>query len=154
MMDRRWMLAGVGTCLGFGLRPVLANQPNVPLPLVRIALSPTCGCCKEWVAHLHANGFRTHVEEVQDINRRKVSARIPETFWSCHTAFVEGYFLEGHVPAEDIKRLLIARPVARGLAVPGMPVGSPGMEMADVARDKFQTLLVGMDHSASVWAEH
>ncbi len=54
-MDRRWMLAGVGTCLGFGLRQVLANQPIIPLPLVRIALSPTCGCCKDWVAHLHAN---------------------------------------------------------------------------------------------------
>ncbi len=119
MMNRRWMLAGAGSFLICAQRTAFGNQPDGHLPLVRVALSPTCGCCKEWVAHLHANGFQTNVDEVHDINRHKAAARIPEKFWSCHTAFVAGYFLEGHVPAGDIKRLLVSRPDARGLTVRG-----------------------------------
>ncbi len=153
-MNRRHVVIGLGSaCISVsGL--AVANTDRSTRPLVQIVLSPTCGCCKEWVAHLQQNGFETSVEEVPEINRRKTSARIPTEFWSCHTAFVGGYFVEGHVPADDIKRLLAERPNARGLAVPGMPVGSPGMETPGAPADKYRTLLVGMDNRATVWAEH
>lgn len=91
---------------------------------------------------------------MQEINRRKIAAGIPPEFWSSHTAFIDGYFVEGHVPAADIKRLLAERLRARGLAVPGMPVGSPGMEMPNVAADRYQTLLVGLDNRGTEWARH
>jgi hypothetical protein len=153
-MNRRSVLLGLGSALSSISSLAVANTESSVRPVVQIALSPTCGCCKEWVAHLRNNGFETTVEEVPDINRRKVAARIPTEFWSCHTAFVEGYFVEGHVPADDIKRLLAERPKARGLAVPGMPIGSPGMEVTNVAPDKYRTMLVGLDNRATVWAEH
>lgn len=153
-MNRRNAVLGLGSAF-FGVSSLaVANTDRSSRSLVQIALSPTCGCCKEWVAHLQQNGFETTVEEVPEINRRKTAARIPTEFWSCHTAFVGGYFIEGHVPAGDIRLLLAERPDARGLAVPGMPVGSPGMEVPGAPADKYRTLLVGMDNRATVWAEH
>ncbi len=151
-MNRRMMLFGLGSVMAGASTQGLARDPSL-LPLIQVALSPTCGCCKDWVAHLHSHGFSTTVEEVAEINRRKTAARIPAEFWSCHTAFVEGYFIEGHVAADDIKRLLAERPAARGLAVPGMPIGSPGMEMPNARADRYRTLLVALDGRAAVWAE-
>lgn len=153
-MNRRNVLLGLGSTFGGIAGLAIAKADRAARPLVQITLSPTCGCCKEWVAHLQQNGFETTVEEVPEINRRKTAARIPTEFWSCHTAFVGGYFIEGHVPAGEIRRLLTERPNARGLAVPGMPVGSPGMEIPGTPADKYRTLLVGMDNRATVWAEH
>jgi hypothetical protein len=90
---------------------------------------PTCGCCANWVGHLRKNGFAVHSEDVADINSVKVKYNVPAALRSCHTAVVSGYVIEGHVPAADVKRLLTTRPADLvGLAVPGMPVGSPGME--------------------------
>jgi hypothetical protein len=153
-MNRRHLLFSLGSAFLGVSSLAAANTDHLARPLVRIALSPTCGCCKEWVAHLQQSGFETSVEEVPEINRRKTAARIPTEFWSCHTAFVAGYFIEGHVPADDIRRLLNAHPDARGLAVPGMPVGSPGMEMPGTPADRYRTLLIGMNNRATVWAEH
>jgi hypothetical protein len=152
-MNRRMTLLGLGITLVATSTSAFSHDAS-PLPLVQIVVSPTCGCCKEWIAHLQRNGFSTTVDEVAQINRRKMAARIPVEFWSCHTAFVGGYFIEGHVAADDIKRLLAERPAARGLAVPGMPVGSPGMEMPNVPADRYKTLLVTLDDQALVWAEH
>ncbi len=122
-MNRRNVTLGLGSVF-FGIASLaLAREDQSARSLVQIVLSPTCGCCKEWVAHLEQNGFNTSVEEVPEINRRKTSARIPTAFWSCHTAFIGGYFVEGHVPAGDIRRLLNERPAARGLAVPGCQSG-------------------------------
>jgi hypothetical protein len=153
-MNRRAILLGAGSVLVAGSRPAFAVSSENLFRRIRIVLSPTCGCCKHWVTHLQTSGFETAVEEVAEINRRKVAARIPTELWSCHTAFIDSYFIEGHVLAVDIDRLLAERPQARGLAVPGMPVGSPGMEMPDVPSDRFKTLLVGPDNRATVWAEH
>lgn len=153
-MNRRTAMLGLGCAFVSLSRVAVAETDRSARPLVQIALSPTCGCCKEWVTHLQHNGFETSVEAVPEINRRKTAARIPTEFWSCHTAFVGGYFIEGHVPADDIRRLLNERPKARGLAVPGMPVGSPGMEMPGTPADKYRTLLVGIDNRATVWAQH
>lgn len=152
-MNRRSVLLGAGSAILVSSVNLRANA-TADRQLVKVALSPTCGCCKAWVAHLEQNGFQAVVEQVPEINRRKVAAGIPPEFWSCHTAFIDSYFIEGHVPASDIKRLLAERPRARGLAVPGMPVGSPGMEMPNVAADKYQTLLVGLDNRGTEWAQH
>ena len=99
-------------------------------PLVTVFKTPTCGCCSKWVEHLKANGFTVKVQEVNDTSAYEKQYRVPRSMVSCHTAVVNGYTIEGHVPAAEIKRLLNERPKAIGLAVPGMPVGSPGMEAA------------------------
>jgi len=98
------------------------------LPQMTVWKSPWCGCCTAWVQHMKDAGFQVEVKEVDDLDRVKRTAGIPEPLQSCHTATVGGYKIEGHVPAADIKRLLATRPDIDGLAVPGMPSGSPGME--------------------------
>jgi hypothetical protein len=97
-------------------------------PEITVYKSATCGCCGKWVEHLKANGFQATVHEVANVDEYKRQHGVPEELTSCHTAVVEGYTIEGHVPATDILRLLKERPAAKGLAVPGMPLGSPGME--------------------------
>src|SRR6266852_6275629 len=99
-------------------------------PSVTVFKTPTCGCCGKWVEHLKANGFTVKVQEVNDTAGYERQYRVPRSMVSCHTAVVNGYTIEGHVPAAEIKRLLSERPKVVGLAVPGMPVGSPGMEAA------------------------
>ena len=124
-------------------------------PLVEIWKSPTCGCCKDWVAHLEANGFRTKV--MLDGNtdaRAKLGVDIK--YGSCHTALVGGYAIEGHVPAREIQRLLKQRPKAIGLAEPAMPLGSPGMDGPDYGGQKapYDVLLLSADGSARVFQSY
>jgi len=96
---------------------------------IHVHKTPWCGCCVKWIDHLEDNGFEVTVEEHEDMTPVKLEAGVPTELHSCHTARVEGYVIEGHVPAADIARLLADRPEAGGLAVPGMPAGSPGMEV-------------------------
>lgn len=103
-----------------------------PGPVVTVYKSPSCGCCGKWVDHLRANGFRVTVHDVQNVEPFKERYGVPQRLGSCHTATVNGYVIEGHVPAADIRRLLAEKPKVKGLAVPGMPVGSPGMEQGNV----------------------
>jgi hypothetical protein len=109
-------------------------------PLVVVHLSPYCGCCKDWVDHIEAAGFATRVHLADDVNAVRRLLGVPDQLASCHTAIVDGYLVEGHVPAADIRRLLEERPQARGIAVPAMPIGSPGMEMGD-RRDPFDVIV-------------
>lgn len=97
-------------------------------PLVSVYKNPACGCCGEWVKHMRANGFRVEMREIADVTPIRRRYGVPDQLASCHTAVVGGYAIEGHVPASDIRRLLRERPKVRGLAVPGMVPGSPGME--------------------------
>ncbi len=99
-----------------------------PLPTVLVYKSPTCGCCSAWVEHMQAAGFTVDARDVRDLMSVKVDAGVPARMSSCHTALVDGYVVEGHVPAEQVKRMLAERPEVAGIAVPGMPTGSPGME--------------------------
>lgn len=124
-------------------------------PLVEVWKSPTCGCCKDWIAHLEANGFAVKVNEVGNTGMRG-RLGIPTQLGSCHTALVGGYAIEGHVPARDIQRLLAERPQAVGLAVPGMPIGSPGMDGPEYGgrRDRYDVLLVRKDGSSAVFATY
>ncbi len=143
-------------------RQLLAALAAVPLavhaqtkPLVEVWKSPSCGCCKDWVAHLEANGFATKVHDTGNTAMRG-RLGIPMALGSCHTALVAGYALEGHVPAADVKRLLAQRPQAVGLAVPGMPVGSPGMDGPEYGtrRDRYEVLLVRKDGNHRVFATY
>lgn len=114
--------------------------------------SPWCGCCSKWVDHLKANGHSATIKEMDDLDTLKKMARVSENLQSCHTAMVDGYVIEGHVPANDIERLLAERPDAIGLAVPGMPAGSPGMEGG--ATDNYDVILFKADGSADVYAQY
>jgi len=96
--------------------------------IVKVYKSPTCGCCSKWIDHLEASGFTVEAIDVPDVKPVKRSKGVPREMASCHTALVDGYVIEGHVPVSDILRLLEERPDIDGIAVPGMPIGSPGME--------------------------
>jgi hypothetical protein len=132
-------------CLGFST-PVLAAE-------VTVYKSATCGCCKEWVKHLEANGFSVKALDVPDLVPYKTANGVPITLGSCHTAKVGGYVIEGHVPASDIKRLLKERPAVSGLAVPGMPIGSPGMEQGN-HKERYEVLTFDKQGKTSVYARH
>ena len=121
-------------------------------PLVTVYKLTTCGCCGKWVEHLKANGFTVKVQEVNDTSPYERQYHVPRTMESCHTAVVNGYTIEGHVPAADIKRLLTERPKVVGLAVPGMPVGSPGMEGSRT--DAYSVFMFDENGRASVYANH
>ena len=120
-----------------------APQAEDPMHMV-VYQDPQCGCCSVWVNHLETNGFTATVIDEPDFMARLEHAGLPPKLSSCHTALVGGYVIEGHVPAEDVKRLLAERPEAHGLTVPGMPIGSPGMEHGRY-RQAYDVLLV--DHS-------
>jgi len=113
----------VAIALGSG-----CGAPSNAGVLVEVYKSPTCGCCGKWIDYLEANGFRVEATDVPDVAPLKAKYGVPEGMDSCHTALVEGYVVEGHVPVADIQRLLTERPEIDGIAVPGMPMGSPGME--------------------------
>ena len=119
---------------------------------VTVYKSPTCGC-KKWVDHLEENGFEVKSYDVRDVVSYKMRMGVPPALGSCHTALVDGYVIEGHVPADDIKRLLEQRPAVSGLAVPGMPIGSPGMEQGN-RRDPYEVLSFTEDGATSVFATH
>lgn len=121
-------------------------------PAIQVYKTRTCGCCAKWVSHLKENGFSPVVTDVPSTAAYREKYGIPGELSSCHTAVVEGYSIEGHVPASDIKRLLRQKPRARGLAVPGMPIGSPGME--GPGRQAYEVLLVKQDGSAAVFQKH
>ena len=112
---------------------------------------PNCGCCKAWVAHVQKAGFAVTVRDTADMESVKASFGVPAALQSCHTARVGSYTIEGHVPADLIQKLLSERPVARGLTVPGMPVGTPGMEMG-ARKDAYDILLIDKAGRTTVYA--
>lgn len=126
---------------------------EAPAKSIRVYRSPSCGCCGGWVDHLRASGFEVAVEMVDDLDPIATRLSIPDAVRSCHTGEIGGYFVEGHVPAPDIEKLLRERPSAAGIAVPGMPMGAPGMEMGS-HRQSYQTLLVDRSGGTRVFAQH
>lgn len=129
--------------------PLLASAAA---PVIEVYKTPTCGCCKEWMKHLQANGFQVKAHDVDNTAPYRAKAGIPEHLGSCHTAKVGGYAIEGHVPAGDIKRLLDSRQKAIGLTAPGMPMGSPGMEGPH--KDQYDVLLVKEGGKTTVFQRH
>jgi hypothetical protein len=123
--------------------------------LVEVWKSPTCGCCKDWMRHMEAHGFQVRAHDTGNTAMRQ-RMKIPLELGSCHTAVVGRYAIEGHVPAKDVLRLIKERPDAIGLTVPGMPVGSPGMDGPEYGerRDPYDVLLVRADGSTSVFSSY
>lgn len=140
----------------FKLLTVFAFLPGVAIgqsgkQVIEVYKSETCGCCTEWVKHLEANGFAVKARNVPNTAAYRERYQVPPSLGSCHTATVGGYALEGHVPAADIQRLLKEKPKAAGLTVPGMPMGSPGMEVPGQKADAYDVLLFQKDGSHTVY---
>ncbi len=130
------------------------HAPAVPADSTTVTVykSPTCGCCKDWEKHMREAGFTVVSHDTNDMAPVKHEHGITQDIGSCHTATVGGYVLEGHVPAADVKRLLAERPAVAGLAVPGMPMGSPGME--GLYKDKYNVVAFDRDGGRSVFASY
>lgn len=140
-----------------GLTVLMAVVGLVASPVTRAAdvlvyKSPTCGCCGKWVEHMQQAGFSVEVQETANLVPIKQQMGVPPQLQSCHTAVVGGYLIEGHVPADDIRRLLAERPDIKGLAVPGMPLGSPGME--GPRKDPYAVLAVDKQGGVEVFSRH
>lgn len=119
---------------------------------IMVYKSPTCGCCKKWVTHLEKEGFNVTTKDMQNMKPIKHQFGVQSQFQSCHTAKVGKYFIEGHVSASDIKRLLKEKPDIKGLSVPGMPMGSPGME--GHRKDKYDVIAIDKNNKATVYSKH
>jgi hypothetical protein len=124
------------------------------LPVVDVYKTPTCGCCSKWVDHLREKGFEVRTTDMRDLTDFKASHGVPRQLESCHTALVAGYVVEGHVPSADVQRLVKERPEIAGLAVPGMPIGSPGMEVPGTAAQSYDVIAFRNDGSRRVFATH
>ncbi|NQW83552.1 MAG: DUF411 domain-containing protein [Alcaligenaceae bacterium] len=138
-------------CLGLTLLPIWSLAASQK-PVIEMWKSPTCGCCQDWANHIEANGFviKAYADGNDEI-RKKLG--MPIQFGSCHTALIDGYAIEGHVPAKEIKRLLAEKPKALGLTVPAMPIGSPGMDGSEYKgrQDPYDVLLIGLNGKPSVY---
>lgn len=152
-MRRRFFVQAIAGLAGSSLMaPALMAQTR---PQVEVWKDPTCGCCKDWVVHMEANGFDVKVHDIGNSAVRK-KLGVPEKLGSCHTALVGGYAIEGHVPAREVHRLLKERPAAVGLSVPGMPVGSPGMDgkIYGDRKDPYDVVLISRNGSSRVYQSY
>jgi len=123
------------------------------LPPVTVYKDANCGCCSLWVTHMERAGFTVTATDVTDMPARRTQLGVPAPLQSCHTAVVDGFIVEGHVPADDVKRLLTSRPKVKGIAVPGMPIGSPGMEQGNV-KHQYSVLTFDDTGRTTVFARH
>ena len=142
-------LLGVGVLL---LLPALLAAATKPK--ITVYKTASCGCCKDWIAHLEQQGFDVIAQDVPGTGPYRERYGVPRALASCHTAVIDGYAIEGHVPADDIQRLISEKPKARGLSVPGMPVGSPGMEVRGERRDAFDVVLFDDDGRREVYRHY
>lgn len=138
--------------VGGGDGGTTASEPADEAGEMVVYRSPTCGCCLGWVEHVREAGFRVRIEDRTDLAPVKAELGVPADLASCHTARIGGYVIEGHVPAEDVRRLLAERPDVKGLAVPGMPEGSPGMEGPDP--DPYAVVAFDGEGGREVFARH
>jgi len=137
MIDRRFALLCV-SALAIGARPSFAAEPTIT-----VTKDPNCECCTGWAQHLHAAGFVVRVQDTSELAKVKARLGVPADLAACHTAQIAGYVIEGHVPAPSIRRLLAEKPRAKGLAVRGMPTGSPGMEVPGSPNEEYEVILFG-----------
>lgn len=154
-MQRRSLLLSAPALLASAL-PAWATTPAAKaLPVLQVWKDPNCGCCKDWVSYLQRDGFQVQVFDTGNTAMRK-RLGLPDPFSSCHTALIGGYVVEGHVNAREIRRLLGEKPKAIGIAVPGMPVGSPGMDGPEYGgrKDPYDVVLVLPDGGARVYQSY
>lgn len=154
MTRRNWMRAAGAMLLVGGFLGTVAWLPTGQQRPIAITMykSPTCGCCAAWGDHMKANGFVVTVRDLDNLAPIKAEAGVPARLQSCHTAIVQGYAIEGHVPADLVKKLLAEKPRATGLAVPGMPVGAPGMEQG-TTKQAYDVLLFDAQGRTTVYAK-
>ena len=149
MTPKAILIVGLLLVVQIGL--VVGQQEQ---PTIDVYKSATCGCCNKWVEHLQMHGFKVRTTNQENLSDFKARHNIPRRLQSCHTGVVNGYVLEGHVPASDVHRLLKERPALVGLAVPGMPIGSPGMEMPGTKVQPFDVLAFDKAGQTRVYANH
>jgi hypothetical protein len=140
----------IAVSLTFLVVAALSPSAQVATPIA-VYKSPTCGCCGKWVEHMKAAGFNPKVTDLPNVSTVKQSMGVPSHLQSCHTSSIEGYAIEGHVPADVIRQLLKEKPKVVGIAVPGMPIGSPGMEQGS-QKDKYDIVAFAKDGSQKVYA--
>lgn len=150
-MQRRLFLIGFAGALASACKKPASSEPLANLVVHK---SEGCACCDGWVRHLRAAGFAVEVREESNMNEIKTRVGVPAGKGSCHTAVVAGYFIEGHVPAPDVQRLLAERPAGKGLVLPGMPLGSPGMETEDGTVQAYTVELVLPSGETVAFAQH
>ena len=157
-MQRMKSTSGVAIAAAFLFMLVMLASGTAigadPQPTIQVYKTPTCGCCTKWIDSLRAAGFKVEATDMPDLTTLKAMNGIPTNLSSCHTAIVSGYVVEGHVPAADLKRLLKEKPAVAGLSVPGMPLGSPGMEHPDPTRHEAYDVLAFGPDGVSVFASH
>lgn len=144
------LIAGVATA-GVALAMQAPRKAPVQASVVTVYKSPTCGCCSSWVDHMKAAGFQVRTVDMDDLTEVKQAGGVPIRLRTCHTAMVDNYVIEGHVPADLVKKLLAEKPAVTGIAVPGMPIGSPGMEGA--TKEPYQVLLFDKNGKITVYAK-
>ena len=135
------------------LIPFALARPSVAREIISAYRNPGCGCCEKWADMMMAAGFVVNMKDDDDLAARRTAAGVPEDLAGCHTAMAGNYVIEGHVPLTDIERLLAEKPAIRGIAVPGMPMGSPGMEMGE-SRDAYDVVAFKADGTRSVFASY
>ena len=148
---RRFAISATAVLILTGIVGITAQGRQAT---VEVYKSPTCGCCSKWVDHLRSHGFEVRTTNTDTVDQLKTKHGVPRQVRSCHTALVGGYVVEGHVPATDVQRLLRDRPAIVGIGVPGMPIGSPGMEVAGVKAQPFDVIGFAKDGSTRVFASH
>lgn len=154
MTNRSFRFFSIAVCAA-AVAVATAALPTVKSsakPTITVYKDPSCGCCKNWIEHLKKHGYRVDAKDTPDMPQIKATLGVPGDLRSCHTAVVEGYLIEGHVPATDIDRLLAAKPQVKGLAVPGMPMGSPGME--GPTSQHYQVIAFDKAGRSRVFASH
>ena len=156
-MDRRsWLRAALGAGAVMAALPRFAAAArSAPLPPMTVYKSASCGCCHNWVEHARSSGFTVKTIDTEELPSVKRDLGVPASLQSCHTVVVANYLVEGHVPAADVKRMLTEKPAIRGIAVPGMPIGSPGMEQGPVSGyQKYEVIAFTAQGRTSVFARH
>jgi hypothetical protein len=144
-------VASLAALASFGFA---AAQQKPAAPLVEVFKTPTCGCCAKWVEHMRSNGFTVRTNDLADLTEIKKSRGVPDQVQSCHTAVVNGYVVEGHVPAADVHRMLKEKPAIAGIAVGGMPAGSPGMDYPGVKPRPYDVTSFDKNGTTRVYAKH
>ena len=153
-MERRIfvrVIVGAGAAAVAAPRLARAMTGAAPIPIT-VYKSPSCGCCKNWVTHMQGAGFAVKVIDMDDLTTVKKNAGVPQKLQSCHTALVGAYVVEGHVPADLVKKMLAQKPQITGLAVPGMVTGSPGMEMGD-SKDPYDVIAFDRAGKTTIFAK-
>jgi hypothetical protein len=153
------LLVVLAACAAPASQPATSEQPAASedaagTRVMTVYKSPTCGCCTDWVEYVEEHGYTVEVEMVDDIAIVKNEHNIPQSVWSCHTALVDGYIVEGHVPIAEIERLLTERPEVAGIAVPRMPIGSPGMEVSGSSAEPFDVVTFDASGTTEVFASY